>query len=373
MKVLYSCLSKSWGGMEMVTITGIKQMQKNNIEVELLCIAESRLHLEANNLGIIIHTVKLNSFLNPFLILKLFSILKKNRYDIIHSHASKDLWLLVPAIKLYGKKVKLVFTKHVASGLIKKDFLHRWIYKSVDLAIAISNMIKQNLIDTTSLISGRIKVLFNGVDTKMFNPEIIDRKKFRNELKIDEKKTLIGMIGRFSPGKGHEEFLLAARMLNEKYNNLEFVIVGEASRGEDKYENEIKNLAKDFKLDNLHFTGFRADVKEVLAGMDIFVFPSHAESFGIALIEAMSMGKAAVASNSDGVLDIITDSKTGLLFKVKDASDLMVKISKLIEDENLRSVLGNNARKKVIDTFDLDKVTGLIINEYNQLIKQNRL
>ena len=55
MKILVSCLSKSWGGMEMVTLTGIKQLLKRNIKVELLCIDESRLQLEANNLGIIIH------------------------------------------------------------------------------------------------------------------------------------------------------------------------------------------------------------------------------------------------------------------------------------------------------------------------------
>ena len=124
MKILYSCLSKSWGGMEMVTLTGIKQLLKNNIKVELLCTDESRLQLEANNLGIIIHSIKGGKIPNPFSILKVITILKSGRFDAIHSHASKDLWLIVPALKIQKNKIPLVFTKHVGSYIIKKDFLH---------------------------------------------------------------------------------------------------------------------------------------------------------------------------------------------------------------------------------------------------------
>ena len=60
MKILYSCLSKSWGGMEMVTLTGMKQLLRHNIRVELLCADDSRLQIEANNLGIIIHSISIS-------------------------------------------------------------------------------------------------------------------------------------------------------------------------------------------------------------------------------------------------------------------------------------------------------------------------
>jgi len=72
MKILYSCLSKSWGGMEMVTLTGIKQLLKNNIKVELLCLTDSRLQIEANNLGIIIHPIKVGKTFSPLSILKTY-------------------------------------------------------------------------------------------------------------------------------------------------------------------------------------------------------------------------------------------------------------------------------------------------------------
>lgn len=368
MKVLCSCLSKSWGGMEMVTLTGIKQLLKHNIKVELLCLDESRLQIEANSLGIIIHPIKSSKIPNLFSSIKVSSIIKAGLFDLIHSHSSKDLWVIVPALKFVKSKIPLVFTKHVGSFINKNDMLHNRIYKRVDCAIAISSVIKKNLLDTTALIENKIKTLFNGVDLKKFDPENADRTKLRNELGIQENELLIGMTGRFSPGKGHEDFLLAITELNKKYPDVKYIIVGEASRGEDDYEKKIKQIAKELGIKNITFTGYRTDIPDVLAAMDIFVFPSHAEAFGVGLIEAMAMGKASVAANSDGVLDIVNDKVDGLFFNSRDGLDLAAKVEILIKDPELRKQLGKNARKKAEQTFDLEIVTEQIINTYKQLL-----
>ncbi|MFZ1518971.1 MAG: glycosyltransferase family 4 protein [Ignavibacteriaceae bacterium] len=369
MKILYSCLSKSWGGMEMVTLTGIKQLLKNNIKVELLCLTDSRLQIEANNLGIIIHSIRVGNTFSPLSILKTYSIIKSGNYDLIHSHASKDLWLIVPVLKILKSNVPLVFTKHVGSYILKKDFLHNNIYSRVNLAIAISTVIKNNLIKTTSLIEDEIKIVFNGVDLIKFNPDKADKEKLRNELDFADNDIIIGMTGRFSPGKGHEEFLFTANELNKKYTNLKFVIVGEASRGEDEYAKSIKQQAENYGITCIYFLGFRNDIPDVLASLDVFVFPSHAEAFGIALIEAMAMEKPSVCSDSDGVLDIAINDKTGYLFKVKDGKDLSIKLEKLILDSNKRRAFGLNARKRVEDIFEIEKITNQTIKHYSELIE----
>ncbi len=370
MKVLYSCLSKSWGGMEMVTITGIEQLLKHNIKVELLCLEESRIQIEANSLGIIIHSIKSGKTPNLFSSLKISSIIKSCSFDIIHSHSSKDLWVIVPALTFLKSRIPLLLTKHIASFINKKNFLHNRIYKRVDCAIAISSFIKKNLIETTSLKENKIKIIYNGVDLKKFNPDNTDRNKLRSELGIDENNLLIGMTGRFSPGKGHEDFLLAINELNKKYPDIKYVLVGEASRGEDEYENKIKKLAEEYGIKNLTFTGYRTDIPDVLAALDIYVFPSHSESFGVGLIEAMALCKASAASDCDGVLDIIDDKIDGLFFKSKDGYDLAAKTETLINDTEMRKKLGVNARKKIREKFDLDVVSGQIINTYKQLIEQ---
>lgn len=369
MKVFYSCLSKSWGGMEMITLTFIKKLLERNVKVELLCIGESRMHIEANNMGIIIHPVKASGYFHPITSVRISNILNRGAYDLVHTQASKDLWLLVPALKLRNIQIPLFLTKQVGSFIVKKDMFHNFLYKRVTKAFAISTVIKDNLIETTPLPENKIELLFNAVDTERFNPKYSDKDKIRKEFNITNDNLVIGMIARFSPGKGHEEFIAAAEKLSLKYNYLKFFIVGEASRGEDQYADRIKTSVKKRNLTNIVFTGFRSDTPDVLAAMDIFVFPSHAEAFGIALAEALSMGIPSVCSNSDGVLDIAVNEKTSLFFRNKDSEDLADKIDTLINDEQKRNRLSLASRDRAVKMFDINLIMDQTLNFYEKEIK----
>jgi glycosyltransferase involved in cell wall biosynthesis len=372
MKVLYSCLSKSWGGMEMYTLTSIKQLLERNVKVELICSAESRIHIEANNMGIIIYPIRAGSYLHPVTTIRLSLIIRNGEYSLVHTQASKDLWLLVPALVLANSKIPLFLTKQVGSFIIKKDFFHNLLYKRVNKFFAISQIIKKNLLETTSANADDIIILPNGVDVSRFNPEAVDGNKVRSEFKIKSEHIVVGMLARFTKGKGHEEFLTAARELNKEYSEgstgkkLFYFVVGEPSRGENDYADKIKQLAKDYELDNIIFTGFRGDTPEVLAAMDIFAFPSHSEAFGIALVEAMAMKKPSVCSNSDGVLDIAVDGETSLLFENKNYNDLKDKLKVLIESKDLQRRFGENARKRVLEKFGLEKLTDQLLQIYQQ-------
>jgi len=370
MKILYSCLSKSWGGMEMFTLTAVHQLLKRNIEVELLCFENSRLHKEAEKQKIIFHTLKISGYFHPVQSFKLSRLIRKSKFNLIHTQASKDLWVLVPALKIIGSKIPLFLTKQVGSFIIKKDLLHQWVYNRVTYALAISEVIKRNLMDTCPLTEDKILLLHNAVDTKRFDPEKIDNNKVRNEFCFTDDEIVIGMLARFSPGKGHEEVLLAAEKLSMKFSNLKFLIVGEASRGEEVYANQIKKLVDDYNLKNVVFAGFRSDTPEVLAALDIFCFPSHSEAFGIALVEAMAMGIPSVCSNSDGILDIAIDGETSYLFEKKDGNDLAEKLERLILSKEKRELFGKSSRERAVQFFDLDYLTEKIISIYEQALKE---
>jgi glycosyltransferase involved in cell wall biosynthesis len=350
--------------MEMFTLSAIKKLLERNITVEFLCIADSRLHIEANNLGIIIHPLKASGYFHPFTVLKLSSIIKQGNFNLIHTHASKDLWLIVPALSLSLKKNPLFITKHVGSFINKKDFLHRKLYKQVTKIFAISSIIKKNVLETCPVTEEQLIILHNGVDTERFTPEKANPGKIRSEYKIRNDEIVIGMLARFTIGKGHEEFLYAAKELNKTFNNFKYLIVGEASRGETDYENKIKKLSQEYRLDNMIFTGFRSDTADVLSAMDIFVFPSHSEAFGIALTEAMAMEKPSVCSDANGILDIAVHNETSLLFENKNGSDLAKKISILVESKEKRINFGKAARKRVLELFDIDKLTDKVVEYY---------
>jgi glycosyltransferase involved in cell wall biosynthesis len=369
MKILYSCLSQSWGGLEMRTIQGAEQLLKRNIETDILAYPGSRISIEAERRGIITHHLKVYSYFHPLRIFELSGIIRQNSYSIIHTQFSKDLWVIVPALKLIKTEIPLLLTKRVGSSVSKKDFLHKKLYSAVKYVIAISNEIRQNVIETCPVPEEKVKLIFNGVDLEKFNPAKVNPLKIRKDFNIEDNIILIGMAGRFTYGKGHETFLTAARELLKKYSGIKFLIAGEASRGEDAYLNKIKSLADENGIsDKIIYTGFRDDIPEVLSALDIFVFPSHSEAFGNALIEAMAMGRASVSSNSAGVLDIVVDGKTGYLFQNRNGGDLAEKISMLIESPRQREAFGNEARKHTAENFDLNTVTDKLVNLYNSLL-----
>ncbi len=366
MKILYSCLSKSWGGMEMYTLASALQLKNKNLNVSLLCYPDSELFNEAIRQKLNVITSTGDKYFHPIEIIKLIKHLKKNKFDIIHSHASSDLWLIVPALRTAKIQTPLFFTKHVGSFINKKDILHNYLYNRVNIAFAISSVIKNNLLETTSLNESKIKILHNGVDTKFFDPALVNPKEVRKEFNIYGSDIVIGMIARITWGKGYEELLKAAGSLVNEYKNLKFLLVGKASRGEEDYAEKIQNLSGQLGLkDKVIFTGYRKDTRNLISAMDIFAFPSHSEAFGIALIEAMSMAKPSVCSNSDGILDIAVEGKTSLLFKRKDENDLKEKLKILIDSEQMRTKLGKAARERAIKKFDFNKITEKTIGFYN--------
>lgn len=355
----------------MFTITSVLQLLKRNIHTELLCYPGSKIEEEAKRNGITTHGIKASGYLHPFAVYKIASIIKNNNFDLIHTQASKDLWVLTPALWLSSNSIPLLMTKQVGSFIVKKDFLHKLIYNRVKYALAISEVIRKNLLDTCPLTEDKVLLLHNSVDTGKFDPSKTEGKKIRAEYNIRENEIVIGMLARFSWGKGHEEFIEAARLLVKENNNLKFLIVGEPSRGEDNYGDKITGLVKEYGLqDEVIFTGFRTDTPDVLSAMDIFAFPSHSEAFGIALVEAMSLAKPTVVSNSDGVLDIAVEGETSYLFKKQNAADLAKKLLLFIKSEDLREQFGKAGRKRAVDHFDLELLTERVIDIYKRSLKE---
>jgi len=239
----------------------------------------------------------------------------------------------------------------------------------VDRVLAISEVIHKNVLDTTPITPDRVLTLHDAIDTNVFSLQQADRQKVRKELGLDNDIVLIGFVGRFSPGKGHEELLEAARIISRTAENAHFLIVGEASRGEQRYEQKIMSLSRSLGIEKaVTFAGFREDIPDVMAAFDIFAFPSHAESFGVVLIEAMAMERPVVSTNCDGVLDIVVDGETGLYVQPRRADELAVALMQLIADPLLRDQMGKAGRKRVEELFDQRKQISTLEGIYEELL-----
>ena len=353
MKILQTCGSHSWGGLEMETLKISAALADNGAEVTLLCPHDSTLYEQAQKQGItVIPMFNKNVFiLNNILTLK--KLLKKSEFDIIHTQLSHDLWTMVPAMKLAATKSKFFMSKHVASRLRKKDIFHKFLYGQLDGIITISNFIRKNVIETCPIDPKKVETIYNGIPDEFMDTGNLDKNKLRNEFNIDSKTVIVGLVGRLTLMKGHIEFLRAARMILDKgIINVIFMAIGGASFGEEDFEKEVLDLARELKLGEYFiYTGFRSDIQDCMASFDILAFPSHKESFGNTLVEGMLCGLPVVASNSGAVPEIVIENETGYLVPPKDPAGLSEKMEKMINAPHIRAKFGETGRKVAKEKF----------------------
>lgn len=369
--ILQTCLSSSWGGLEMQALEVSKQLKAGGHVVWLACPGGSRLASTASRQGIAVLPLSSRRYFSPSDIWRLRRFIRDEGMEIIHCHVSKDLSTLVPAMKLSGRRIPIILSKRIGSGISKKDVFHRFLYAHVTRVFAISDFVQGNVLETTPMTPDRVVTIHDAVDTMRFSLDNVNRGCVCKEFEINDDTVLVGFVGRFSPGKGHEEFLTAANVLRVEFPRLHFLIVGEASEGEDAYAESIKALCTSLTLDDVvTFAGYRSDIPEVMAAFDVFAFPSHAESFGVALIEAMAMERPVVATRRDGILDIIVDGETGFLVTPKSAAELCDALRRLIADPALRRRMGKAGRARVEKLFSQEAQTQKMERIYQELIHQ---
>jgi glycosyltransferase involved in cell wall biosynthesis len=296
---------------------------------------------------------------NPFCYFDPVAIARCSRYfsryafDILHVHYSRDLWSVVPAVRL-TRPVPIVFIKHIGTQKPKRDIVHKWIYNSVDHVIAISDVIARNLLSTHPLRPDQVSVVHHGIDVDHYRFSRELRSSIRAEFNIPENAMVLGTVGRLQTGKGQLEFLAMAQRIADEFPSAYFLIVGGPTHGEEFRAQPIYDKVKEMNLaERLIMTGFRTDVAALLSAMDIFIFPSHAEAFGLVVIEAMACGLPVISSRCDGILDIITNQQNGLLVDPKNVEELTAAVHSLMLDRKTRKRLAENGRALVMKKFNV--------------------
>ena len=371
MQILEFCTSRSWGGMEMRVLQTSIDLRALGHKITVFCYPDSSLHKEVAAEGFDCFALPFGNGIHPILILKLKRYLKNTPFDLVHVQFSRDLRFLIPALKK-SSKIPVVLTKRVGSYIKKKDIIHKYLYSRVDLVLAISQVIKNNVIDTCPIDESKVQIHYNGIKIEKYKTALTKRNDTREAMNAPLKKCVISLMGRLSPGKGHEDFLKAAEIVLYENKDVLFWIVGSASYGEEEYELQIKKIAGELENnENIIFTGFRKDIPELIAASDIIAVPSHAEAFGNAAIEAMAAARPVVSSNTDGLIDIVVEGETGFRVPAKNPGKLAQAFFELIYDPNLRNKFGEAGQKRVEVMFNESKQTKKLENIFWKLIGQN--
>jgi len=181
----------------------------------------------------------------------------------------------------------------------------------------------------------------------------------------------IGIVGRISPWKGQHIFLQAAATVRKRFPGARFQIIGSALFSEAAYETELHALAGSLGLSEMvEFTGFRADVPQLIARLDILAHASTTgEPFGQVVAEGMVAGKPVVATNGGGVPEIIEHGVSGLLVPMDDAPALAASIIWLMENPEKAQEIAQAGRQRILDHFTIEQTLRKVQGIYDDLLR----
>jgi len=368
LKILHVIHSSELSGPQRHLFDIAKSIDRDRFSMEVAC-PEGWLSKELEKNKVRTHIIKLKDGFSINSLLSLYRIARQGNYDIIHAHMGRT--------GLYAKLVgvmtgnPVIVTEHLVAHdhLWIKNPLMRRLHllghiisnKMIRLIIAVSKEARDAYIERQDIAPEKIVTIHNFVDTDIVASED-EAKEIRRELGIDKDCFVVGFLGRLDWRKGLKTIVDAA----EGLKGMKFLIVGDGNARDDLIaEIKRKGIDKDFIL-----TGFRQDVPAIMKAMDIFVFPSHAEyeSFGIAVIEAMSAGIPVIASDIGPLREIMNDGENGILIPKKDPVALRSAIERLIKDRDLMRRLGEEGRKTILEKFSLKKAIREIEGVYERIL-----
>lgn len=220
--------------------------------------------------------------------------------------------------------------------------------------------------------SGKTAVVPNGVDLSEYDPERVEGR-LRAELGLNGEEVIVGYLGRIVPWKGLDVLIDAARIVLRERRGVRFCIVGENPVGATRdLRGEYHRQAVHHGIGGqVHFLGFREDVRPYLRDFDLLALPSKApEPFGRVNIEAMAMGVPVIATAHGGPVEIVEDGVDSFLVPPGDAGALARKILWVASDSERRRGFGERARKKARERFDAARVAGRIEGIIREAVKR---
>ncbi len=232
--------------------------------------------------------------------------------------------------------------------------IYSFILRRCDIVIFGSNGQKDAWVGKYSLDGKRAVVVYNGVDTALFQKDEEAAIAVRRNLDIDARTKVIGCVAQLRPEKAHRNLIIALNhIVNSGRKRVVLLIVGDGPE-----EKKLRNLVAHYELsDHVRFVGKVDDVRPYLSVFDLFALTSTSvEVFSNAVLEAMSMGIPVVSSDVGGVSEMITHGKEGFIYSRNDLDALISHLQLLIENASLSSSFSASAKERVAKYFTAERM-----------------
>jgi glycosyltransferase involved in cell wall biosynthesis len=365
MRILHISSAVNFGGGEKHIVDLCRGLQERGHEAFVAVRPTSKWQSRLDFLpeGNIFHVSIRNSF-GVFSARRIAEFAREREIDIIHAHVARD-YIPASIATMASKRAKFVLTRHVLFPL--KPF-NRFALRNLSRAIAVSTGVEESL--TNVFPRKKIRTISNGIEIVSIDNEEreIKRREFREFHGVPQDVPLIGTVGELTPLKGQRDFVLAAGEVAKKHPKAWFIIVGLDNSPGRKFRRELKRLAHVLELeDRFLWLDWADDLPALLASLDIYVSPSHTESFGLATLEAMAAGTPVVATRTEGSLELLRDEK--LLVPIGEPVALAERISSMIDDRECRQTISELLMKRAAEEYSVEKMVASVEGLYQEILQ----
>lgn len=346
-RVLFVIDELDIGGTEQQILELARHIDRDRFEPHVCCFRYGRKAKEIAAFGVPVHHEPKRLKADPGLILRLASLMRRERFDIVQTYLwTANTWARLAA-RLAGIPIVVASERNVDIWEESyKRVIGRWLARSTDRIIANSEAVRQYLLGRGGLDPEKVVTIYNGVNFERFHAPC-DPQVRRNELGLPEDAVLAGVVARVEPAKDHATLLKAMSLIRERVPKLHLVVVGGGSE-----EENLRRMTRDLKIgDRVHFTGFRTDSAEWLQSVDFSVLSSVKEGLSNSVIESMAAGRAIAATEVGGNGEVIVREETGLLVPARDTTSLANAIARLAESPELRERFGRAGQERVETMF----------------------
>ena len=410
-KIKICHIANTDSAIKFLLLNQLKFFQDQGYDVSAVC-SNGKFVEDIREQGIKVKTLKIKRKISPVsdlvYLFQLTRYLRKEKFDIVHTHTPKPGLLGQIAAKFAGVPV-IINTihgfyfcseasekrtsnlvrfseqarKYIPSGVYfnqDSNFLKRKFYIFIEkIAAKCSSLIfSQNQEDIQTAIkeniclAPKIKYLGNGIDLEKFDINRFPREfiiKKKQELGISEPRKIIGIVGRLVQEKGYYDLFEAMKQVVKDFPNVLLLVIGRAEPGKKDFVSQ--DIVEKFGIkDNVLFLGERTDIDEIYPLMDVFVLPSYREGFPRSILEASALARPIIATDIRGCREAVDNGVTGILVPARNPRELAGAITDFLENSDKAKQMGARARVKAVKEFDERAVFSKLIRVYRDFCFQ---
>ena len=365
-KVLFIHGVSEIGGAERELLLMLEQLPKFGYSPVVVAPREGGLASEIARLGLSSRPVPLPAWRKwtslgqrPMAVRQLRQVVIVEHPALVHVN---DIWWVPQTLRaLIGTGIPIAahVRQEIAPMKVKRYELDR-----ANLVFAVSRRIQESLA-AGGVPRERLRVLYSGVDLRAVTAH--DERALKRQLGLPGTARILGTVANLFPRKGYEIMLRALPIILASVPEAHYVVIGS---GDVEYEAALRRMVSQLGLQGqVHFLGHQDSVYAYLAGLDLYVHPALMEGFGIAVLEAMAMRRAVVATHTGGVPEIVDDGVTGILVPSGDAEALAAGVITLLNDPARASTMSHAGWKRANECFSLDRMMTQLTSGYGALVQ----